>query len=268
MNEIFRPVETKLLRVLKQINELEKSILYYSAHNLLNVECVFNKRQLGYKLIQKNMPLNIPIDEWNMQFGECIHNLRTSLDNFAFSLARLKQDPPANPKQLSFPIFSKRFFFEKNKRKILEQFPLEIQLIIKKLQPFNRDGSKEFGNPEDDLLIILSELNNLDKHRIPSVVLITPQNIGFNATITFETEEALTANTPPDTTVYIEPLQSGKILFDHRTKDPIKNVEGNFNIQAQVGIKYGDKYFEIIELLKSFYTYINIIISQFHKFLG
>lgn len=267
MNNVFKPIEIKLSRVTKQISELEKFIIDYSAKNPVKVECVLNEKQLGYKLIQKDMPFNPPIDEWTSLFGECIHNLRSLLDNFAYSLARIKQDPPAKPRHLYFPISLRREDFERNKEKSLEQFPDNAKLIIEKLQPFNRDGSEEFGKPENDLLFLLNELNNQDKHRTPTLVLIVPFNIDFNAKVIFETDEAANANIPPDSTVDIGPLESGKILFEHRTKNPIKSVEGNFNIQAKVGIQLNNEYVDIIELLKHMNQYINLVLVQFNEYL-
>jgi len=212
------------------------------------------------------MPENIPINEWDTQFGECIHNLRSSLDNFAFALARLKEDPPLRQKSICFPIYTKKEEFINNGRRNIDQLPSDASELIEKLQPFNRDGSEEFGRPEDDPLVILTELYNSDKHRIPSVVLITPTQIGQEVCVKFYTEEDASANIPPNATVWVGPLKPGAVLFEYKTTAPIESVEGKYDFEAVVGIQYKEQYLHIIPLLKQLHYYVNLVFSQFYKF--
>lgn len=266
MNEVFMPVESKLNRVLIQISELESSIHDFSSRNLISVDCILNEGRLGYKLVQRSMPDNIPINDWDIRFGECIHNLRSSLDNFAFALARLENDPPTRPEKICFPVFTEKEKFINLGLRSIEQLPSKASELIEKLQPFNRDGTEQFGKPEDDPLVILTDLNNSDKHRIPSVALITPTNIGQEICVEFYTEEDASANIPPNAIVWVGPLKAGTVLFEYKTTAPIETVKGKYKLEAAVGILYKGRYLQITPLLKQLYNYLNLVFSQFHDF--
>ena len=192
MQNWFEQIQRKLLRIQQQISELEKSIFDY--WNLNNIDFILNEKKLWYKLIVRDIPQDIPLNHWDEKFWECIHNLRSVLDNFAFYLAKIEKNPPDKPRDIYFPIFLNKKDFDLKKKKILYQLPRSAQIMIERLQPFNRDGSRDIGPPEEDALYILHQLDILDKHHSPSVVLISPTEIWFNGSITFESEEAANRN--------------------------------------------------------------------------
>jgi hypothetical protein len=116
--------------------------------------------------------LNPPPPELSLIIGECIHNLRSTLDNLAFELALAgnlgKPLPDKVAENSAFPIFSERKKFVKKRKSLIGCIPPRAQTIIQDLQPYNR-GDGFWRDP----LWHLYELSNMDKHRLPHVVHVT-----------------------------------------------------------------------------------------------
>ncbi len=110
----------------------------------------------------------VPMTEWALLIGDCIHNARSALDHFYWQLVLLKWpkgNPPADWKA-GFPICDKP---ERFKEKEVENFVgPTATAIIKALQPYNT------GRPEDMVLRFLHKSDITDKHRllVPNVGLI------------------------------------------------------------------------------------------------
>ncbi len=143
--------------------------------------------------------------------------------------------------------------------------PNEAAELIERLQPFNRDGSPAMGNPESDALVLLQALNNADKHRIPSVVLVGQVDAAHEASIEFYSEEDATANIPPDTTVWGGPLEPGVILLEHKTKHPVAKVRGQFNVRAAVAIETTSGHPSVVIVMQSLAYYTALIVDQFRS---
>ena len=108
--------------------------------------------------------------------GDCVHNLRSALDNLIYELlvARHGDPPPTKFVEYSeFPIFSQPMSAKARKRRIGGIAPV-VRTIIEGLQPYNR-GQKFASDP----LWVLHELSRIDKHRLPLVVLMVPAAFAF-----------------------------------------------------------------------------------------
>jgi hypothetical protein len=94
--------------------------------------------------------------------GDVVHNLRCALDHLVCELRT-----PANkaqPCKTQFPIYQSPTKFLKNdrvERRWLAPLEAAAAQAIRDLQPFNRRSN----DPSKDPLSILSELDNIDKHR-------------------------------------------------------------------------------------------------------
>lgn len=96
-------------------------------------------------------------------FAECIHNLRSVVDNVIWQLGQIHGAPDT----ISFPVTTHPNDFTSrlnDKVNTLSLLPTDALKLVKDLQPYNR------GNPEDHPLWILNRLWNYDKHRSPVVV--------------------------------------------------------------------------------------------------
>ncbi|HXY43241.1 MAG TPA: hypothetical protein VEH29_03560 [Acidimicrobiales bacterium] len=95
--------------------------------------------------------------------GDCIHNLRCSLDHLVFELIRLNGGEPSN--NSGFPIRKSRCVWNRREEReeptplrIGGNIPREALETIEAVQPYN-------GGYEGELLAILNNLDNVDKHR-------------------------------------------------------------------------------------------------------
>lgn len=110
-----------------------------------------------------SVPVDIPLI-----FGDAINNLRCALDHIAYSLiARDEGGTPSNPRGIYFPITRDY----KNLINILNKMPASKRTreAIIRARPY-RDGNHRLWQ--------LSQLNNIDKHRI--LVTVGSQVNSFN----------------------------------------------------------------------------------------
>ncbi|MGA6970040.1 MAG: hypothetical protein WBY93_00300 [Candidatus Binatus sp.] len=109
--------------------------------------------------------------------GDCVHNLRSSLDHLVYSLAIKNRSGLTDEEaaETSFPIFKMRDSrvsdgLSPRGRGRIKYLSIEAQTIIKGLQPFHagKDATLHW-------LWILEKLNNIDKHRR---LLVTATHLG------------------------------------------------------------------------------------------
>ena len=200
------------------------------------------------------------------KIGECIHNLRSALDNLAYALARLKTDPPTRPWTIYFPIFGEQGRFNNNGRASIAQLPPAAADAIERLQPFQRTGARQDGTPEQDLLLLLQALSNSDKHRVPSIVLIAPKKIDHLHAVEFRSEEEASLNVPPDVTAYGGPLSPGVVMAEMRTKHPIASVAARVEIAAVVALETEKGPENLGFILPALVTYTGMVVDQLRGF--
>jgi hypothetical protein len=102
--------------------------------------------------------------------GDCIHNLRATLDNIAWSLGRVypTTDPNAKPDKLAFPVcYSYSNYRNKLQTpnfKAINDFPPDVQVLIESMQPYNSTSPSAF------FLSQINKLSNTDKHKTPDLM--------------------------------------------------------------------------------------------------
>ncbi|KQS57829.1 hypothetical protein ASG36_14655 [Geodermatophilus sp. Leaf369] len=111
-------------------------------------------------------PTQEPYPEMGLLLGDFAHCARSALDNLVTVLVLRNGGQPI--KDNAFPIYTRRADWKKNviKRHSLGEGPLANVSqadydAIEQLQPFN---DTSVADPEDNLLAILSRVNNADKH--------------------------------------------------------------------------------------------------------
>ena len=108
-----------------------------------------------------------PDPEIVVRVCDCIHNLRQALDHLAYRLAVVVGgEPPLNEATTGFPIYDKPLTDDHLRTKIgdPQKIPAVMRTALDRAQPYNG------GNAE--LLAVLHELDNLDKHRFPPLVTV------------------------------------------------------------------------------------------------
>ena len=119
-------------------------------------------------------------DPLGLVAGDCIHNLRASLDLLAYALLeanyRVKGDSVSEriAKLSEFPIFNdaKRYF--KKRHGLIGGLADSAQEAIDELQPFQTSN-------EDHPLWLLRSLDNINKHRLLNVIYPVVGHLEFEA---------------------------------------------------------------------------------------
>jgi hypothetical protein len=176
-------------------------------------------------------------EEWNHLFGEAVHHLRASLDNMVVSIARQAGVSEPKIRQMQFPISGTRDAWKKDGSRI-KHLPPEFKATIEAVQPFQR------GDTEDalrsDLLLVLRDLDNQDKHHIQVSPMVQPESINHQGAVEFESEADAKVSIPPDTEVFAAPFRDGEMLLRWRTKHRIAKVKGQFGVAGQVQVVLPD----------------------------
>ena len=118
----------------------------------------------GQKLVVVELLEPVP-REFAAITGDCLHNLRSALDNLAFSLAVRYSGtlPEKIARKVEFPIFTDRAMTSEERRNKIGRIDPEAQATIEKLQPYET-GEK---NAPNHILSVLHDLSIKDKHRVP-----------------------------------------------------------------------------------------------------
>lgn len=105
-------------------------------------------------------------DGWSLVVGDCVHNLRSTLDHLAHQLVVLGGGVPRSGRGgTAYPIYESGTGVKGGPRQVRIEAASgavapAVQTRIEELQPYKRSNP-----PVDDLLWVLSELDNMDKHR-------------------------------------------------------------------------------------------------------
>jgi hypothetical protein len=268
MEDLMWSVDAKLARASTQVAGLLQSVTAWTTANAISARCELREGRLGYRLILEGYPTSPPLIEWGLITGECVHNLRSALDNLAYALARLHRDPPGRPKDVAFPIYREKKKFDDKGKKNVAQIPKQAAAVLERIQPFQRDGSLQEGRAENDPLLMLQSLNNTDKHRVPSVVLLAPASLSHVHEIEFRNDDEAAANAPPDFTVWTGPLKPSVVLVEMRTKHPVASVKGRSDIHAVVALETDDGPRPLDQVLKPLLVYSGMIVDQFRAFFS
>lgn len=124
-------------------------------------------RESGKQFVYLEFTEPVPA-EFRLIIGDCLHNLRSALDNLVYELALahigIDPLPEDRARKLEFPIFGDREMTKGECRNKIGCIHPDAQTVIKCLQPHNRGD--EFAS---DPFWKLQQLNNMDKHRVPHV---------------------------------------------------------------------------------------------------
>jgi len=126
-----------------------------------------------------------PAADLSVIIGDCIHNLRSALDNLAFELALAYKGAPL-PSDIEgkagFPTLP-----AENPAKLdnmLKGIHPDAKAIIEGLQPYNR-----WKRATNDPLWQLNKLAVEDKHRLPHITLVVNRNLSFWVPAGFNADE-------------------------------------------------------------------------------
>lgn len=164
--------ELKLLRAYHHLQDLDAKQAAWLDTELAGVVTEPDPEHSGYFMV-KVTATRPPADPFGLIIGDCVQNMRSALDQLAFTLASAYTIPlPDDIAQDSqFPIFGDEDrkgrpgagprLFSSNRGRMIRGIDPAAQTIIEGLQPYHR-GQDFRTHP----LWILRELSNIDKHRL------------------------------------------------------------------------------------------------------
>ena len=115
-----------------------------------------------WEWIERFIVREAPPLRWALTLGDCVHNLRSSLDHLACQLTLLGGGSMEDCAKTQFPIASKsETRFDRMADRSIVGLSPKHRWMVKRFQPFQA-GSNAFKHP----LSILADLSNTDKHRL------------------------------------------------------------------------------------------------------
>jgi hypothetical protein len=266
VDHFIQPVRLKLERAAKQRDALLTTGTSWVLQNPAKCHVEYLPARHGFKLLLAPFLEPPPLDELGLAFGEYTHNLRSALDNLAFALARLQDDPPPKPKDIAFPIFDNREAYARNCKRYLLQLPAKAAALIESIQPYHRDSPGLKKLSAFDPLIQLQRMNNMDKHQAPSLALFAPKHMNHFGSVRFENAEAAKLNIPPDVVIWGGPLAPDVVLLEYRTKHPLVEIGGDFQMQADLSVVCEQDIYPFVELVRNLHHYVSLVVDQFIPF--
>ena len=184
-----------------------------------------------------------PLERWSLIAADCVHNVRTALDQLAYGAAILSSgtNPPPSEGSIQFPIADDPDKFpELMKRYKIDTLKPSVRTAIESMQPYNRPNPHDGRLPS--VMALLRDFDNRDKHRL--LRLATQQ--AHSATI-----DELATDLDTDITnfvVHIGPLQDGAKILSFSTSKPTPDVKYKVIVNLIVASAFGPKPNEFLEV--------------------
>lgn len=152
-----------------------------------------------------------------MLLGDCVHNLRSTLDHLIYRVAvnAANSDPPPGEGILAFPLGPSQLWHLGTLRK-----DGPFMAVFDTLQPDVRPKWKGLQP-----LAVLEELDNFDKHRTLNVMFAQPTNVVYGIYTMEEPRRFIVADCRPD----FGPLQPDAELARCVAVEPIPDVKVEWN---------------------------------------
>lgn len=134
------------------------------------------------RLVARLKNVKDPPPELSILIGDCVHNLRSALDHLAYALAaaHTRPFPERFAATSAFPIFETGPLFRGGRNRgrgaaiKMQGMSRSTRAAIQRLQPYHRRK-----HPYLELLWMLEELSNIDKHRLVHVTTATVAGTSF-----------------------------------------------------------------------------------------
>jgi hypothetical protein len=230
----FDSVWLKLSRAKQHIDDLEAAIIAFHRTNPYPI-VTEDDPQRGKRVVKvKGKPSPIP-SAIPLIFGDAVHAIRSSLDYFAYAVAR---NPPDITK-VAFPIWRKGIpTAEKFQATASGKIPgasEQLMQAIYALQPYLG------GNGEQ--IWAIDQLDIIDKHRVLIVIDTYPTHFQFDASGLFAGLDVPYEIPPMPWAIRFNsvPIEDGTILFE---ADP-EDFEKQKDLQFTFNIAFGEP--EILE---------------------
>ncbi len=193
-------------------------------------------------------------DELGLIVGDICNNLRSALDHLLWYLHLV--NAPNFDRRVFFPIFDSEVAFQKTGGQSVRELPISLQALFEWAQPYKR-GNK--------LLLILQNLNNVDKHRLIPILAATAsfQSIRFPAEVFQRTDEPAKIIVPEN-----QRIEDRAELIRIPLPESMPEENVNVDVQLRFDMVFGDiptiaKGLNVGETLTKIRDEVNSILSHF-----
>lgn len=261
----------KLWRAQCHLWELSKEIDDFFETKPYRLALYTDEAGLEYVLVVRTTeepPVSLPLIA-----GDCMQNMRVTLDQLAWALASIGENEP--PRNTAFPIYlDPDDFHEKTKKgrpaagsglAKIREMPAKAQEMIEELQPYHAE------DPELHPLWTLNEYSRIDRHRTLSIIFALDD---YSDALVGKRNESGEFVPDPDMTER-EVLSSGAFydgaeLFRFTLKEPEPNLEVQYessSLYLSLGKAYETTGVPIVSLLGDIHHHIQKdILPLFRKF--
>jgi hypothetical protein len=111
----------------------------------------------------------LPVEEWAVIIGDCVHNLRAALDYIAWQVAGAN----TGDRETQFPVFVDKQGWRNGGLRRIKRMPVAVQAFIEAVQPYHDP------NPHLHWLNGLRVLDDADKHQLLVVTAAVPESYKF-----------------------------------------------------------------------------------------
>lgn len=200
------------------------------------------------------------LNRWSLVLGDCIHNLRSTLDHLIYRAAInvAKSDPPPDEKILAYPIRPKDF---RHLGLLRQNGP--FMAVFNGLQPDMRPEWKGLQP-----LPVLEELDNFDKHRTLNVMYAQSTSVVYGFSTIAEPSRNVAVSCFP----YFGPLEPDTELARCEAAEPIPDVKVEWRQTVAPTISHspgsdGRNSSGAIDLIKALSAEVEFVIAALFPFL-
>lgn len=181
--------------------------------------------------------------------GDCVHNLRSSLDHLINSLVISAGREPNN--ETAFPIFNDRekFRVSVKRRRQVDGLTEPMKATVERLQPFNSWPSEPIGLQHP--LRVLHTLWNWDKHRLLIPCIVSVEGLhGLTFERNADVGELISHSVHPSW----EPIQDGTVLrrVRYEVGGPQPKIVMRGELEYCITIGSGPRMLETLEAVQRY----------------
>lgn len=175
----LRSARAKLARAREHVEALHAEFLAWNQPGSYSVRSEPEGRSTEHRLYL-SIIVEPDVEKWGLMFGDFVHNLRSALDHVVYALAvkETGTDPPPKHKALAFVLLDDPAEWLKQQWRLPGLTPA-MRAAVEAVQPY------QTALPDHtDVLRILTELDNVDKHRTIRPVAMMPEEAGIAGSFT------------------------------------------------------------------------------------
>jgi hypothetical protein len=207
-------VDAKMIRAHENIEGISRELNEWLSTIKMNIHVMTSPVQPWPWLVVHANDYIPPI-RLSVLIGECVHNMRSAVDNLVCGLA-LTLKPTCKCHGLAFPLLKDQAEWSEKADKSLKGVPPAAMEVIRNLQPWIDTTAP---NP----LVILNKLSNLDKHRACNFTLAYSRNVN----LLIHCNDGSVVTYSPDQPLYLGDVHTVTLPIDKALVQPSARVQSS-----------------------------------------